>query len=144
MSIYKCKFEPTWKFICVRDHTSLTSPHEENTFELLHLLLVSKALKIFVSKRMKYTSYTHKFSNITNFSYNKRLVVIFRIFRYVREWLWGLWVNVVWYIWCVFIRVGYTLSPKSIEISEWSRHSYHWMTMYHYDTDGFGVWRHHT
>ena len=85
MSIYKCKFEPSWKFIHIRDHTSLTSPHEENTFELLHLLLVSNALKIFVSIRMKYTSYTHKFSNITNFPYNKRLVVIFTIFRYARE-----------------------------------------------------------
>ena len=33
MSIYKCKFEPGWKFIHIRDHKSLTSPHEENTFQ---------------------------------------------------------------------------------------------------------------
>ena len=63
----------------------MASSHEENTFELLHLLLVCIALKIFVSIRMKYTSYKHKFSNITNFPYNKRFVVILTIFRYARE-----------------------------------------------------------
>ena len=63
----------------------MTSSHEENTFELLYLLLVNNALKIFVSIRKKYTSFTHDFSNITNFSYNKRLDVIFTIFRYARE-----------------------------------------------------------
>ena len=65
--------------------TNLKSPHEENTFELLHLLLVRNALKIFVSIRMKHTSYTHKFSNITNFPYNTRLVVIFTTFRYEKD-----------------------------------------------------------
>ena len=63
----------------------MTSPQKENTFELLHFLLVSNALKIFVSIRMKYTSYTHKFSNLTEFPYKNRLVVIFTIFRYARE-----------------------------------------------------------
>ena len=34
---------------------------------------------------MKNTSYTQKFLNITNFPYNKPLVVIFTIFRYARD-----------------------------------------------------------
>ena len=65
--------------------TSLKSPHEENTFELIHLLLVRNALKIIVSLRMKHTSYTHKFPDITNYPYNTRMVVIFTFFRYARE-----------------------------------------------------------
>ena len=85
MSKYKCKFEPSWKFIRIRDQTSLTSPQKENTFELLHLFLLSNTLKIFVSIRMKYTWYTHKFSNITYLPYNKWSVVIFTILVNPRE-----------------------------------------------------------
>ena len=86
MSIYKCKFETSWKCIHIQDATSLTSLHEENTFELLHLLLVINSLKIVVSFR--YACNTNRihtsFSDITNFPYNKGLVVFFTIFRYVR------------------------------------------------------------
>ena len=63
----------------------MKSLHDENIFELLQLLLRSNALKMFFSIRMRYTSYTHKFSNITYFLYYKRLVVPFMIFRNARE-----------------------------------------------------------
>ena len=79
MIIYKLKFEPSWKLMRNRNHTGLTTLQEENTFELLHLLLVINALKIFVSMRMKCASYTY------NFPSNKRVVVVFTIFRYARE-----------------------------------------------------------
>ena len=34
---------------------------------------------------MNFTSYTHEFSNITNFPYNRRLVLLFTHLRYARE-----------------------------------------------------------
>ena len=85
ISICKFKIEPSWKFIHYRDHTSLTSSHGENIFEWFRLLKVSNEVKKFVRIRIKYTSYTHKLSNVTNFPGKKRWVVIFTIFIHARE-----------------------------------------------------------
>ena len=63
----------------------MTSSHGENIFEWFRLLKVSNEVKKFVRIRIKYTSYTHKLSNVTNFPGKKRWVVIFTIFIHARE-----------------------------------------------------------
>ena len=79
--INKCKTEPGWKFIYILRY-SRSHKFEITTWGKTPLSCFNK---IFVSIRMEYTSYTRKVSNITNFPYNERLVVIFTTFGYAKD-----------------------------------------------------------